>query len=113
MPQLGGAFWSSRARPAHVIRLRRQARIEGIAFVPLPRRRAKTSPRAKVEARGRRDPLKTYREKRDFRRTAEPEPWRQRGTDWQFVVQQHAARRLPYDLRLELDGGLRIWPVTP
>ena len=80
--------------------------------MPLPRRRAKTSSRAKVEARGRRDPLKTYREKRDFRRTAEPEPRRQRGTGWQFVVQKHAARRLHYDLRLELDGVLKSWAVT-
>jgi bifunctional non-homologous end joining protein LigD len=80
--------------------------------VPLPRHKAKSPSRAKAEARGRRDPLKTYREKRDFRRTAEPEPRRQRGTGWQFVVQKHAARRLHYDLRLELDGVLKSWAVT-
>jgi bifunctional non-homologous end joining protein LigD len=80
--------------------------------VPLPRRKAKSSPRAKVEARGRRDPLKTYREKRDFRRTAEPEPRLQPGAGWQFVVQKHAARRLHYDLRLELDRVLKSWAVT-
>src|SRR5438309_8029439 len=88
------------------------ASIEGITFVPLPRRKTKSSPRAKVEARGRRDPLKTYREKRDFRRTAEPEPRVGPGAGWQFVVQKHAARRLHYDLRLELDGVLKSWAVT-
>jgi bifunctional non-homologous end joining protein LigD len=59
------------------------------------------------------DSLRTYRQKRDFRRTAEPEPRLDRGAgDWQFVVQKHAARRLHYDLRLELDGVLKSWAVT-
>ncbi len=80
--------------------------------MPLARRKAKSASRTKVEARGRRDPLKTYREKRDFRRTAEPEPRVKPGIGWQFVVQKHAARRLHYDLRLELDGVLKSWAVT-
>jgi len=80
--------------------------------VPLARRKAKSASRTKVEARGRRDPLRTYREKRDFRRTAEPEPRVKPGIGWQFVVQKHAARRLHYDLRLELDGVLKSWAVT-
>src|SRR6266699_2459933 len=89
-----------------------QPRWEGTAFVPLARRKAKSASRTKVEARGRRDPLRTYREKRDFRRTAEPEPRVKPGIGWQFVVQKHAARRLHYDLRLELDGVLKSWAVT-
>jgi bifunctional non-homologous end joining protein LigD len=80
--------------------------------VPSPRRKVKSPSRAKAEARGRRDPLKTYRQKRDFRRTAEPEPQLRPGAGWQFVVQKHAARRLHYDLRLELDGVLKSWAVT-
>jgi bifunctional non-homologous end joining protein LigD len=60
----------------------------------------------------RKDPLKPYKEKRDFRRTTEPKPKRGAAAGWQFVVQKHAARRLHYDLRLELDGVLKSWAVT-
>src|SRR5687768_13449985 len=56
--------------------------------------------------------LRTYREKRDFRRTSEPPPRRASRGGWQFVVQKHDARRLHYDLRLELDGVLKSWAVT-
>jgi len=62
--------------------------------------------------RPRPDPLKDYRKKRDFSRTAEPEPKRGRGEGWQFVVQKHDARRVHYDLRLELGGTLKSWAVT-
>lgn len=63
------------------------------------------------------DPLSTYRAKRDFRRTAEPPgtaPERRRSGQARrrFVVQKHAASRLHYDLRLELDGVLKSWAVT-
>jgi bifunctional non-homologous end joining protein LigD len=56
--------------------------------------------------------LKTYGEKRDFTRTSEPEPKLGKNTGWQFVVQKHDARRLHFDLRLELDGVLKSWAVT-
>src|SRR5579863_5769614 len=60
------------------------------------------------------DELSRYRAKRDFTRTDEP---RGEGTvagsgRRRFVVQKHAARRLHYDLRLELDGVFRSWAVT-
>src|SRR5690242_20912083 len=61
--------------------------------------------------RSAKDPLAEYQEKRDFARTAEPKPKRGRGQGSQFVVQMHAARRLHYDLRLELDGVLKSWAV--
>ncbi len=62
------------------------------------------------------DPLRTYREKRDPHRTPEPfgggqnaaTPAPAGGT---FVVQQHAARRMHWDLRLEINGVLASWAV--
>ena len=62
--------------------------------------------------------LREYRAKRDFRRTKEPEGAagraapRSRGVrQLQFVIQKHAASRLHYDLRLELDGVMKSWAV--
>ena len=57
--------------------------------------------------------LDDYNKKRDFSRTREPEPLSPapvRG-GLAFVVQKHAARRLHYDFRLELDGVLKSWAV--
>ncbi|MCC6982798.1 MAG: DNA ligase D [Bauldia sp.] len=56
--------------------------------------------------------LRAYREKRDFARTPEPTPTAKAGEAFRFCVQKHAARRLHYDLRLELDGVLKSWAVT-
>jgi DNA ligase D-like protein (predicted 3'-phosphoesterase) len=56
--------------------------------------------------------LKEYAGKRDFARTTEPAGSATRGEGREFVVQKHAARRLHYDLRLEIDGVLKSWAVT-
>ena len=56
--------------------------------------------------------LKTYREKRDFKKTAEPKGRKGRAKGNSFVVQKHDATRLHYDFRLELDGVLLSWAVT-
>src|SRR5262245_36011522 len=56
--------------------------------------------------------LREYASKRNFTRTAEPRGKLSRKRGRVFVVQKHAARRLHYDLRLELDGVLKSWAVT-
>jgi len=56
--------------------------------------------------------LKTYRAKRHFGVTAEPKGKVKRKRGNAYVIQKHAARRLHYDLRLELDGVMKSWAVT-
>jgi bifunctional non-homologous end joining protein LigD len=56
--------------------------------------------------------LRAYNQKRNFTRTEEPRGKLKRRTGDLFVVHKHDARRLHYDLRLELDGVLKSWAVT-
>ncbi|HEX3762841.1 MAG TPA: non-homologous end-joining DNA ligase [Kofleriaceae bacterium] len=55
--------------------------------------------------------LAKYRSKRDFSRTTEPKGQAGAASGHRFVIQQHAARRMHYDFRLELDGVLLSWSV--
>ncbi|MDN3353293.1 DNA polymerase ligase N-terminal domain-containing protein [Actinomadura sp. DC4] len=60
------------------------------------------------------DRLGTYRSKRDARRTPEPVPREgplPEGRDDTFVIQEHHARRLHWDFRLERDGVLVSWAL--
>ncbi|MBV9920685.1 MAG: ATP-dependent DNA ligase, partial [Pseudonocardia sp.] len=57
------------------------------------------------------DRLVAYRAKRDFDVTPEPVGGDPAPGARRFVVQRHRARRLHYDLRLELDGVLVSWAV--
>jgi bifunctional non-homologous end joining protein LigD len=68
--------------------------------------RKRSSPKSK--------PLAEYKRKRDFTKTAEPagKPTRRRSARaLKFVIQKHAASRLHFDLRLELDGVMKSWAV--
>jgi bifunctional non-homologous end joining protein LigD len=60
-------------------------------------------------------PLSKYRQKRSAENTPEPfgreVPTSTSTTGGTFVVQKHAARRLHYDFRLEMEGVLRSWAV--
>jgi len=60
------------------------------------------------------DPLQAYRDKRDAARTPEPVPppaAEPAGTGASFVIQEHHARRLHWDFRLEHDGVLVSWAL--
>ncbi|PXA85373.1 DNA ligase D [Nostoc sp. 3335mG] len=58
------------------------------------------------------DPLATYREKRDFKKTREPKAGKRSRSGHLFIVQKHDATRLHWDFRLEMDGVLKSWAVT-
>lgn len=57
--------------------------------------------------------LAEYERKRDFEKTAEPPPKKRRRKKGapRFVVQEHSARRLHWDLRLEHDGVAASWAI--
>jgi bifunctional non-homologous end joining protein LigD len=65
-----------------------------------------------ARARREQDALSTYRDKRRFNETPEPRGRAGSRHGHLYTIQKHAARRLHYDLRLELDGVLKSWAVT-
>ena len=73
---------------------------------------AKKSPRKAPLTQDTGRQLSEYHRKRDFSRTAEPRggtaPIKEQLV---FVIQKHAATRLHYDFRLELDGVMKSWAV--
>ncbi len=80
------------------------------ADAPAPRKKKVTTTRARSS-----DKLAVYRSKRDFGKTPEPQGttpsrWKKNNNPF-FVIQKHAASRLHYDFRLEVDGVLKSWAV--
>lgn len=56
--------------------------------------------------------LSKYKNKRNFKSTSEPSgAVKKGGQQLRFVVQRHAATRLHYDFRLEMDGVLKSWAI--
>jgi bifunctional non-homologous end joining protein LigD len=57
--------------------------------------------------------LDEYRKKRDFAKTPEPPPGDPDASQRNlvFVIQQHAATRMHWDFRLEVEGVLKSWPL--
>lgn len=56
---------------------------------------------------------KTYKEKREFSKTPEPEGGKEKGNpeNPRFVIQKHNATNLHFDFRLEIDHTLKSWAV--
>ncbi len=79
----------------------------------------KNPAQCKLDQLGEAKPLDEYKAKRDFTQTKEPaeqKPGETKeakadGNGKIFVVQEHHARRLHYDFRLERDGVLKSWAV--
>ncbi len=56
--------------------------------------------------------LTTYRKKRNFKKTKEPAGKKRVSSKrLKFVIQQHAARAMHYDVRLEIGGVMVSWAV--
>jgi len=75
-------------------------------------KRTRRPAKAGAQAAGAEAALREYSEKRVFEATPEPAPAPAPGKGpLLFVVQQHSARQLHYDFRLECDGVLKSWAV--
>src|SRR5664279_1335544 len=90
----------------------RQRPVNGIGKSPFEhwhKRREQMARASSVKSR-----LAKYRAKRSFAKTSEPSGKKVPASlsKLRFVIQRHDAKRLHYDLRLELDGVFKSWAVT-
>ena len=82
----------------------------GDIFEPLLKMKQRLPPESLLT--GSQDQLSEYRAKRHFSKTPEPDSPQQTRPDSNFyVIQKHAASRLHFDLRLEMEGALKSWAV--
>ena len=57
-------------------------------------------------------PLKEYKQKRNFKKTPEPKNSKEKKTKEKiFVIHEHHASHLHWDLRLEMNSVLKSWAV--
>lgn len=89
--------------------------VGGTASAPEPGAgsESQADPRSDEDPEAERDRLEVYRSKRDAKRTSEPVPAKQgtSGDELTFVIQEHHARSLHWDFRLEHDGVLVSWAL--
>ena len=74
---------------------------------------SEADPKSDDAPKAERDRLEVYRSKRDPKRTSEPVPAKQgtSGDELTFVIQEHHARSLHWDFRLEHEGVLVSWAL--
>jgi bifunctional non-homologous end joining protein LigD len=89
--------------------------VGGTASAPEPGAdsESQADPKSDDAPKAERDRLEAYRSKRDPKRTSEPVPAKQgtSGDELTFVIQEHHARSLHWDFRLEHDGVLVSWAL--
>ncbi len=111
-----GRWPKKRKKPAAKAAASKAAAKKPAAKSKRRRRQESASSRAPPSARCPRghasSPVKSYRAKRDFKATPEPAPTGEKSSAAvRFVIHEHHARRLHWDLRLERDGVLASWAI--
>jgi bifunctional non-homologous end joining protein LigD len=112
---------SKRQAPRATAKTAKSAKTAKTAAAARTAKPGKTAKVVETDGNAAADALEKYRQMRDFGTTSEPsgKPTARKTTArakrsapaLSFVIQKHAARRLHYDFRLELDGTLKSWAI--